>query len=159
MFTSKNRSLWLACGCTWLAITPAAHATLGEPLPGETGNGSHSSQPQRKQAQAATPYVARTTTTPEGLVLTEYATVHGVVFAVKWQGPTLPELEKLLGTYFPTFRSQADASANERNVGSPLHINHIHLKLFSGGRMNHFEGYAFDPRLVPSGVEINHVLR
>jgi hypothetical protein len=103
-------------------------------------------------------YITRNNTLESGTVVTEYATPAGLVFAVAWQGPTLPDLSALLGTYFPTFKQTADASRTSRNVGTPLRIDTGGLVAVSSGRMRNFSGHAYATGLIPSGVNILDIL-
>jgi Protein of unknown function (DUF2844) len=38
-----------------------------------------------------------------GTLVREYAAASGVVFAVTWQGPFLPDMQQTLGTYFKSY--------------------------------------------------------
>lgn len=153
--------LWLA----GLFCLPCAWAVLGQPLQAlpalPAANGS---QPVRASLSStvgsaqSSLYTTRVNTQADGVVITEYATPSGRVFAIAWQGPVLPPLENWLGTYFVNFQAQADASRSQRNVGTPLYIQSPNLVVRSSGRMRNFSGYAYDPQLVPGGLRINDVL-
>ncbi len=93
-----------------------------------------------------------------GTVVSEYATPAGLVFAISWQGPTLPDLSTLLGSYFPTFQSEAAASRSQRSLGTPLLIKTNGLVVRSRGRMGDFSGQAWAPALIPTDVNIADVL-
>lgn len=86
----------------------------------------------------------------------EYVTRQGQVFAVSWQGPEMPNLQQLLGEYFPRFQTAAVAA----HMASPgihrqLSIAQGDLVLLSSGRMRDFHGLAYLPALVPEGVSVN----
>jgi hypothetical protein len=103
-------------------------------------------------------YTTRVTQQDTGTVVTEYATSGGIVFAISWQGPVLPPLETLLGTYFSSFQVNADASRAHRSLGTPMQIRTDTLVVYSRGRMRDFSGHAYDPQLVPSGLQIDALL-
>jgi len=154
-----------------LAGNSPALAVLGQvqiqaPVP-PTGTAPGTSpagaSPTAARAAAVVPgpgslYSARDSVLATGTVVTEYATPAGLVFALTWQGPVLPDLDALLGSYFGTFRAQADASRARRSLGTPLRIESGGLVLQSRGRMGNFSGYAYAPTLVPDGVRIDNVL-
>lgn len=94
-----------------------------------------------------------------GTTVTEYATVDGVVFAVQWRGPVLPELDSLLGAYFATFREKAQQARAAGRRGSPMVVTTDALVVNSTGRMRNFAGWAYAPGLVPSDVVIKDVLQ
>jgi len=84
-----------------------------------------------------------------GHVIREYVTPNGAVFGVAWQGPTMPDLQQLLGSYF-TYFQQAAQSATRRH--GPLVVRKDEVVIESGGHMRAFRGRAYVPRLFPSAV-------
>ena len=88
-------------------------------------------------------------TTADGAVIREYVSPEGKVFGISWHSHTLPDLQQLLGTYFPRVRQAAQARAQR---GAPLAINTPDLVYFSGGRMMNFYGSAYVPGLLPKNV-------
>jgi hypothetical protein len=93
-----------------------------------------------------------------GITLKEYTRPDGVVFAVTWRGPVLPDLSALLGTYFQTFKQATDQIRLTGKRGGPVNISTDGLFVHSGGRMRHFVGHAYAPALVPTGMVIQDVL-
>ncbi len=93
-----------------------------------------------------------------GCVVLEYASNTGVVFALSWRGPLLPDLALLLGEYFPVFKQDAEKIRLTGRRGSSLTIDQASLIVRSNGRMRNFFGYAYAPELIPPGVEIKNVL-
>lgn len=94
-----------------------------------------------------------------GTLVQEYATPTGVVFAVSWRGPVLPDLSLMLGEYFSRFKGETDQARALGKRGSPVNLVSDKLVVRSGGRMRSFVGYAYVPKLVPAGVNINDVLQ
>ena len=94
-----------------------------------------------------------------GTTIREYASPSGVVFALAWRGPVLPDLNALLGDYFNTFKVGVEQGRLAGRRGSPVSVQSDQLVVKSTGRMRNFSGYAYAPALIPSGVNINDVLQ
>jgi hypothetical protein len=94
-----------------------------------------------------------------GTRVLEYASAEGVVFAVAWRGPVLPDLNALLGDYFSTFKMETDQAREAGKRGSPVHVVTDALVVRSGGRMRNFFGHAYAPGLIPLGVNIKDVFQ
>ncbi len=94
-------------------------------------------------------YVMHEMQSQTGTVVREYASPTGQVFAVSWDGPFLPDLRQVLGSYFPQFAQAAQA---RRAHGGPLIINEPGLVVESGGHMRSFFGRAYVPQMIPEGV-------
>jgi hypothetical protein len=84
-----------------------------------------------------------------GTAVREYVAPTGVVFAVAWQGPTMPDLRQVLGTHFTQY---TDAVAARRPIRGPVSIRLPGLVVQSGGRMRAFAGKAYVPESLPQGV-------
>jgi hypothetical protein len=141
-----------------LLCSAVAHAELGAAV-SNPDNSAGSEAPRinttlRAQAtannDAGAGYTRHETTTEIGTVIREYADSHGTVFAVSWEGPVKPDLQALLGHYFPQL---LDAAAQPGR--GPVQINSPELVIFSGGRPRAFFGRAYLPALVPGGVNID----
>lgn len=94
-----------------------------------------------------------------GTSVREYATSAGLVFAVSWRGPVLPDLTSLLGDYFSSFKLETEQARMKGRRGSPVNIELDELVVRSNGRMRNFFGYAYVPSLIPAGVDIKDVLQ
>ncbi len=84
---------------------------------------------------------------PSGTSVREYASPAGTVFAVSWDGPTLPDLSQLLGAYFPQYLSAVQGGG----IGTQL-VRQSGLVVYSAGHMRAFRGRAYLPPLQPQGV-------
>jgi Protein of unknown function (DUF2844) len=84
-----------------------------------------------------------------GRTVREYVSPKGVVFGVAWQGPTMPNLQQLLGSYFEQVQQ---AARSRRQRGGPLVVRTDNLVMVSGGHMRSFHGIAYAPNLLPAGV-------
>jgi len=85
----------------------------------------------------------------DGRLIREYVSPAGTVFAISWEGPTLPDLAPLLGSYFTAFK-EAMASSPRRH--GPLYVQAGSLVVESGGHMRAFRGRAYVTDLIPSNL-------
>jgi hypothetical protein len=93
-----------------------------------------------------------------GTVVKEYVSPAGKIFAVAWQGPFLPDLRQLLGSYFEQFSQSAQELKSKRpRVRGPLLIQEPGLVVQTGGHMRAYFGRAYIPELVPQGVPIEEI--
>jgi hypothetical protein len=91
-------------------------------------------------------------TAASGTVVHEYSS-GGKVFAVTWKGPMPPDLRQLFGNYFEAYRSAA--AAQSRPGGHrQLSIVQPDFVVQAVGHMRAFQGKAYVPSLVPSGVSV-----
>jgi hypothetical protein len=90
-----------------------------------------------------------------GLVVHEYSTRQGQVFAVTWRGPFKPDLRQLLGTHFAAYQdATSHPRAGSHNVFA---LTRSDLVIESTGRMRSFQGLAYLPALVPAGVSVQEL--
>jgi Protein of unknown function (DUF2844) len=88
---------------------------------------------------------------PSGTLVREFVATNGTVFAVAWNGPTVPNLRQTLGQYFNNFVAAAQA----KHVGHRhLEIQQSDLVVQASGHMRAFSGRAYLPQAVPAGVSI-----
>ena len=149
---------------TLMGLALPALATLGRgPSADRAAAAVAASSPvvaaKKSTAVSTSAYTLRSQTLATGTVVTEYANDSGIVFAVTWQGPVLPDLAALLGDYFPTFKAQADRRRAAGQHGGPVQVDADGLTMASAGRMGHFSGYAYAASLVPAGVDVAALLK
>jgi hypothetical protein len=90
--------------------------------------------------------------TTQNVTVTEYS-AGGVVFAIRWSGPVMPDLSHLLGTYFAQYASNIPIpTAATRN--KPITIVTPNLVAHASGHMRAFSGSAYAPGLVPAGLNL-----
>ena len=141
-----------------------AMATLGQaPTVSMTG-GVASPVPSAKAAATGSVagsslYSTHMTQLENGTVVREFSNLEGVVFAVSWQGPVLPDLSELLGGYFKTFKMATEQARASGRRGGSMGLVRDDLVVSSNGRMRDFFGYAYAPALIPTGVSIKDVLQ
>jgi hypothetical protein len=158
--TAPFRSL--LAGLVLLAGASEAMATLGK-APSRPETASSPAPGAKKlaatQSQQADLYTLRVTQLENGTTVQEYVTRAGLVFAVAWRGPVLPDLNALLGDYFSTFKLEAEQARTSGQHRSSMNLARGGLVLSSNGRMRNFFGHAYAPDLIPPGVNIKDVLQ
>jgi hypothetical protein len=137
------------------ALMPtAAHAALGA---APTAASSAPSTPSvllaaSRPAAITTPYSVQETHNADGVTVREYVLPDNVVFAVTWQGPVRPDMNVLLGSYFPNFAYPA--TSRPQGGGALIQANGD-FRIESFGRKGRFFGKAWLPRLVPANVSVD----
>jgi hypothetical protein len=130
-----------------LAVSVPAAATLGEDV---TSVGADQAQMQGTlQITSAAKFAVHEIRLPSGTLVKEYVSPAGMVFAVSWRGPWLPDLQQVLGRYFDQYTAAAKlkvGGAGRRVTEQPG------LVVQSGGHMRAFFGRAYAPQMLPRGV-------
>lgn len=116
--------------------------------PSSFGADRVSSEATTRLIQAAS-YTRVKTTLASGTEVLEYLDANGVVFAVAWSGPFLPDLAQLLGGHFQPLVQQS--RQRPHGIRSRVVVNQPDVMILSGGRMGSFEGRAWVPALLPAG--------
>lgn len=141
------RTWLIAASMLLLVHSGASHAALG-------------GAPEQFDTQATTTitsavtgagvgYTLRATALAGGIHVREYVSTGGIVFAVAWDGPQMPDLQALLGKYFDTMVTES-AKAPVAGRGA-LTINLPEVVINSGGHMRAFYGNAWIPAQLPAG--------
>jgi hypothetical protein len=115
---------------TALCICAPAFATLGG-----SASSVDADRAKLKGVARVTPlvdYSVHEIQTPAGTVVREYVSAQGQVFAVSWNGPALPDLAQLLGSYATTLQQAA----------SHPHYNHHRLSIETPEVVMHSSGHA-----------------
>ena len=97
---------------------------------------------------AATVY---TQSLSNGLLVRQYVDARGLVFAVAWEGPVLPDFERLLGTAFQIYA----VAVRQQKRG--VTIQNPDLVIESGGMMRSFAGRAFLPAKLPPNLTVQDI--
>lgn len=104
-------------------------------------------------SDTAAVYTVSQSTLDSGTVVREYSNTQGIVFAVSWNGPTLPDLRTLLGDKFAVMTSSAGKRPKAGH--SQLAVNQSDLVIVSSGHMRAFAGHAWIPGALPAGFDTN----
>jgi len=86
-----------------------------------------------------------------GTKVREYVSAAGQVFAVVWDGPSMPDLKQLLGSYFAQYTEAGPGGMGPRVIDQPGLVVH------SGGQMRAFHGRAYVPALVPKNMNLEQI--
>jgi len=101
----------------------------------------------KSDGQNQVTYNISTIRTPEGITINEYV-ANGKVFAISWSGIRNPDLQQLMGQYFPQYKSakrtQYGLSGAETSTGD--------LVVSTFGVIGDFHGLAYISSLVPDGL-------
>jgi hypothetical protein len=146
-----RQSQWLkallAAGALFAGVVACpVQAALGEPVASVETDRLQVGGTVRLLASAA--YTVHELQAPSGTVVREYVSPAGIVFGVAWQGPSMPDLRQVLGTYFDRYVQ----AASKRNARGPVAIEQPGLIVQSGGHMRAFVGRAYIPEALPAGV-------
>ncbi len=147
-------ALALALGASllgWEAMTPAK-AALGDTV------ASVQADQLRMKGQLRTRsgpgFTVQEITAATGTIVREYVSPSGVVFAVSWSGPAMPDLQQTLGTHFTQFETavKAQRAAHQRSGHHHIEIRAPSLVLHAGGHMRQYFGLAYVPSLLPQNL-------
>ena len=132
-----------------LLLPCVSHAELG----GNTASilseqKEFSSQLSNSQQSGITVY---TQTLPSGIIIQEYLSNDGTIFAVTWTGAALPNLQALLGNYFKDYLA---AIKQSRGV---ISSNSDSLVIQSAGMMGAFQGFALLPKQAPTNFTVKNL--
>jgi hypothetical protein len=147
-----SRPIWLLAACLVLFCPGSASATLGESSTSvETDRASMKAS---LRALPAANFTVHEIQAPSGTTVREYVSQDGIVFAIAWQGPVMPDLRQALGRYFDRYT----AAASARRLGRrQVAISESDLVVQSGGHMRSFSGRAYLPQLLPQGVTLDEL--
>lgn len=91
---------------------------------------------------------------PRSTTVTEFSS-GGVVFALSWSGPTIPDYQVLLATYFTQYQQAMQSRVvTPGHYRAPVAVRQPHLVLHASGHMGAYQGSMYDPALIPAGVSL-----
>ncbi len=142
----------LLCALAAVCVSAPALATLG-------GDASsvEADRASMKGALRVTPgvdYSVHEIQTPSGLVIHEYVSAQGQVFAVSWRGPGVPDLGQLLGNYSAQLTQAAPRVHYDRHR---LNIEAPDVVMQSGGHLRTRSGRAWVPSLLPQNFSLKDI--
>lgn len=103
--------------------------------------------------QITTNYSTHQEMTPAGVTITKYVDNSGTIFAITWNGETLPNLEELLGQYFQSYKD-----THRKTLA--LHSNSVatgDLVVQNSGRLRAFKGVAYLKSALPANFQISEL--
>jgi Protein of unknown function (DUF2844) len=110
-------------------------------------------------AISSSSYTVSELTLESGTVIKEFMDAQGIVFAVQWAGPVMPELADLLGIHFKTFQSHTEQIRSQGQFRASVNMTRSDVVVRSNGRMRNYYGSAYVPMLVPSQISIDDVFQ
>jgi len=130
-------------------------------LPAVAALGGNASSIDADQAQMkgsvelkqSTAFTVHQIKAPTGTTVREYVSPTGTVFAVAWNGPFLPDMRQLLGTYFDQYSAGAKADKASYVGRRPLNVQLPGLVVQMTGHVRDYHGRAYLPNQVPAGVK------
>jgi hypothetical protein len=145
-----KRPIIAICFNVLLAIPVPLFATLGGDLNSVQADQVHMrGTATRRRAQNYTVHEIRAATST---VVREYVSPSGTVFAVAWEGPWLPDMRQLLGSYYEQYAQAVQAQSNVRTGRRPLHVELPGLVVQLSGHPRSFAGIAYLSDSLPQGV-------
>jgi hypothetical protein len=106
------------------------------------------------QVSARPSYEVHELTLPSGTAVREFVSSTGTVFAIAWNGPSLPDLRQLLGAYFADYTGAAQSPHGGRHH---LNLSRSDLSIQSSGHMGAFTGRAVLLQALPAGISSNEL--
>lgn len=136
--------------CALLCLTSPVFAALGGDVSSVETDRAHINASLRVAGNAG--YSVHEMQTPAGTAVREFVTPDQKVFAVAWEGPNMPDLRQLLGSYFEQFQGVARRAHAQRR---PLSSREDNLVISAGGHMRAFMGSAYVPAMLPPGFNLD----
>jgi len=90
-------------------------------------------------------------TADTGMLVREFLNEDGVVFAVAWTGPVLPDFRYLMGARFADYAAAVSALRNP-GLQRSVRLASPDLVVESAGHLRAYVGRAWLPGLIPPGV-------
>ncbi len=140
LFLSVGMSLWCA--------DPARAALGGGPASVASDAAALQSADRTISLQQ---YDIHEITSGNGMNIREFMNRAGIVFAVTWTGPAMPDLQALLGVNYSAY-GEAVAGVSQRGLHRSLRIATSGMVVETGGHMRAYSGRAYLPALIPAGT-------
>ena len=141
----------VALGSAVIAPT-TAEATLGDDATSVRANQGHLGCELRVEKVASGE--RHVLALSNGTVIRQYLSPAGVVYAVTWHGPRMPNLQEIFGGYAAQL-SQRDRIRGGRHN---MTLDGTNFMMRATGHGHTFAGRAWVPSLVPAGVDLNALL-
>jgi len=144
---------WLTAGVlASQAVCLPALATLGENV--TTVENDRVQMKAQLRTTSVAGYTVHEIQTPANTVVREYVSASGMMFAVSWNGPLLPDFRQTLGRYIDDYNSGASAPRVGRRH---LSVERTDLVVNSYGHIRAFYGNAYVPSLLPPNFSVGDI--
>ncbi len=151
--TTTQKSFVIAmlalCGCI-LGLASKGFAALGGDVSSVAVDQAHLRATLHSTQKVG--YAVHELRAETGIVVHEFSTPEGKIFAVAWEGPILPDLRQLLGSHFDDFQRAAEMR-NRKGVRGPLFIQQNGLTVELGGHMRSYRGKAYLSNEMPGSLK------
>ena len=154
MNTATHRLIRLLAVGALLAPCYALAVLGGAPTASTNAEQKNVLASSSKVAGASSAYSVQETVDTSGTRLREFIDNSGMVFALAWQGPRIPDLRTELGQYFGQMQAAPKAPHTAR---SNTLISNDNLVVQSGGRPRAYIGRAWLPAQLPAGVSTSDI--
>jgi hypothetical protein len=104
---------------------------------------------------SAAGYSVNSSVLANGTTVREYVGADGLVFAVSWNGPFMPDLRTLLGDQFTAMT--AEAARRPKAGHSQLYVQRPEVTIESTGHMRAYAGRAWLNAKLPSGFNTQDI--
>ena len=146
------RSVFRIAACICVLVPAAALASLGDVAGSIEMDRVHLMASAR--IVVAPRYTVHELQAPGGTVVREFVAPSGLVFAVAWRGPFMPDLRQTLGVYFEPYQGAVRAN---RLSHSHVSVSQPDLVVNSEGHLRAFFGQAYLRRAIPPGVTVDEL--
>jgi Protein of unknown function (DUF2844) len=89
--------------------------------------------------------------TDNGIRIREFLNRDGIVFAVTWAAPVMPDLQRLLGAQFPVYAA-ALAARDHLGLKRSVRVATADLVVESEGHLRAYVGRAYLPAMIPVDI-------
>jgi hypothetical protein len=146
----------LMTGLLLPAASLSCHASLGRAptaFPAASTNAvrAHVLAASGAAGANAAGYTVNSSVLAGGTTVREYVGADGLVFAVSWNGPFMPDLRTLLGDQFTTMT--AEAARHPKAGHSQLRVERPEVTIESTGHMRAYAGRAWLTARLPAGFK------
>jgi hypothetical protein len=151
-------SLWLATATIAVAVLAApAFAVLGGSASSVSADAAHMKAAAQVRVAPNGAYSVHEMQSPQKVTVREFVSPDGRVFGIAWQGPLIPSMQQLLGTYFQQYSAAAKEAKSKHAGRRPLNIRKAGLVVQNGGIMRSYFGRAYVPDMLPQGVTAEEI--
>jgi hypothetical protein len=150
--------VWLtAAAVLTIALTSPAFAALGGNASSVQTDQAHMKATAQIRMAPNGAYSVHELQSPYKTVVREFISSDGRVFGVAWQGPFIPNMQQILGTYFQQYSAAAKEAKSKYAGRRPMNIQQPGLVVQTSGHMRAYWGRAYVPDMVPQGVSAEEI--
>lgn len=143
----------LSVSAICLLVVVDAKAALGDQLVGSSSTSSSPSAKLKQAGTAAASYSVTESTDSNKIFVRQFVDAHGLVFAIAWRGPIVPDLESLLGSYASEFKTSVNNKGKLKGRRR-LRVDTGHIVVEGGGRQRDQSGRAYISSSLPAGFDL-----